>query len=89
VFGCLAVWFAVSYRFAILLVGTTRLPAPERWFGISPEGIGTLFMLHNPLVAWVVPRLTAAPPEHIRQGVESIRSPRGAGAATGHKPAPF
>jgi cation/acetate symporter len=41
-------------------------------------------MLHNLMVAWVVPRLTAPPPEHILHRVESIRIPSGAGAATGH-----
>ncbi|WP_068810509.1 sodium:solute symporter family protein [Pseudohongiella nitratireducens] len=48
----------------------------EHWlFGISPEGIGALGMLLNMLVALIVCRLYAAPPQHIRELVDSIRTP--------------
>ena len=47
-------------------------------FGISPEGIGFIGMLLNFIVSWVVMRFTPAPPEEIRELVESIRYPRGA-----------
>jgi cation/acetate symporter len=58
---------------------------PENWlWGISPEGIGTVGMVLNFVVAWVVSKLTAPPPEHIQHLVEDIRVPRGAGAATHH-----
>ena len=58
---------------------------PENWlFGVSPEGIGTVGMALNFIVAWVVSKLTAPPPEHIQHLVEDIRVPRGAGAATHH-----
>lgn len=53
--------------------------ADHWWFGISPEGIGTLGMLVNFLVAGVIAHLTPPPPEHIRKLVENIRVPRGAG----------
>ena len=56
----------------------------DYWFGISPEGIGTLGMLLNLMVALVVSSLTPAPPLHVQALVESIRVPRGAGAASGH-----
>ncbi|MEX1122896.1 MAG: sodium:solute symporter family protein [Balneolales bacterium] len=46
------------------------------WFGISPEGIGTLGMLINFAVAIVVSRYTAPPPQEIQDLVESIRIPR-------------
>jgi len=50
---------------------------PENWlFGISPEGIGFIGMLLNFLVAFLVSRVTAAPPDHIQHLVEEIRSPR-------------
>ncbi len=49
------------------------------WFGISPEGIGTIGMVINFAVATVVAALTPAPPEHIRRLVEEIRVPRGSG----------
>ena len=33
------------------------------WFGISPEGIGTLGMLINFIISIIVSRITLAPPE--------------------------
>jgi cation/acetate symporter len=51
------------------------------WFGISPEGIGTLGMLLNLAVALTVSRFTPPPPERIVQMVDMIRVPRGAGEA--------
>ena len=49
------------------------------WLGISPEGIGTLGMLLNFLVAGTVSLLTPAPPSEIQELVEEIRIPRDAG----------
>ena len=46
------------------------------WFGISPEGIGTLGMLFNLLVALTVSRFTPPPPERIGLIVDRIRIPR-------------
>ena len=59
--------------------------APENWlFGISPEGIGVVGMLLNFGVAFTVSRFTAAPPAHIRELIEDVRVPRGAGEAHAH-----
>ena len=58
---------------------------PANWlFGISPEGIGVVGMLLNFGVAFTVSRFTAAPPVHIRELIEDIRVPRGAGGAEAH-----
>ena len=58
---------------------------PEHWwFGISPEGIGTLGMCVNFAVALVVSAMTPPPPAEVQDMVESIRVPRGAGAAQAH-----
>ena len=58
---------------------------PENyWFGITPEGIGTLGMLFNLVVSLVVSNFTPAPPKEIQDLVENIRIPRGAGAAADH-----
>jgi cation/acetate symporter len=58
---------------------------PENWFlGISPEGIGTVGMVVNMIVTIIVSRLTPAPPAKVQEMVESIRVPRGAGAAHAH-----
>ena len=45
------------------------------WFGISPEGIGTVGMLINFAVALIVSRFSAPPPEHVQELVEEIRVP--------------
>lgn len=58
---------------------------PENWlFSISPEGIGTLGMLLNFVVSFVVYKMTAPAPEHIQELVENIRYPKGAGEAIEH-----
>ncbi|MBN1928044.1 MAG: cation acetate symporter [Chlorobiaceae bacterium] len=58
---------------------------PEFWFlGISPEGIGTIGMLVNVAVSFVVSRITPAPPEEIQELVDSLRYPKGAGEASAH-----
>jgi len=52
---------------------------PERWwFGISPEGIGTVGMALNFAVALTVSRFTSPPPAHVQALVENIRIPKGA-----------
>ena len=50
----------------------------QYWFGISPEGIGTLGMLFNFTIAIVVSALTPAPPSHISKLIDYVRSPEGA-----------
>jgi len=54
------------------------------WFGIEPNAIGTLGAIVNFVVAFLVAKTTAPAPQHIQDLVESIRVPKGAGAATGH-----
>ena len=46
------------------------------WFGISPEGIGTLGMLFNFITAILVSRMTDSPPIKIQELTENIRIPR-------------
>lgn len=54
------------------------------WFGIRPEGIGTLGMIINLVVSLVISRFTPPPPQRVQQLVEDIRIPRGAGDAVSH-----
>jgi cation/acetate symporter len=57
----------------------------EPWLlGISSEGIGTVGMLLNLATTLIVSRLTPPPPKEIQELVESVRVPRGAGAASAH-----
>ena len=66
--------------------GTATLAnTPDNWlFGISPASFGTVGAMLNFGTAYIVSGLTKAPPREIQDLVESIRVPKGAGAATGH-----
>ncbi len=76
--------FTFSYIVHFKFV-SPELNSAEHWlFGVSPEGIGTLGMILNFVVAFLVSRVTAAPPEEIQHIVEDIRVPRGAGQAHAH-----
>jgi cation/acetate symporter len=55
--------------------------AEHWWFGISPQGIGTVGMALNFVVTWTVSRFTPAPPAQVQVLVDLIRVPRGAGEA--------
>jgi cation/acetate symporter len=52
------------------------------WFGISPEGFGTVAMMANFVVAIIVSKFTPPPPTEVVHIVENIRIPSGASAAT-------
>ncbi len=71
-------WFFIS--------GTANFPDTEEYwlFGISPLSFGVVGALLNFIVAFVVSYATKAPPLHIQELVESVRSPRGAGGAVDH-----
>jgi cation/acetate symporter len=57
----------------------------DNWFlGISPEAFGAVGALVNWVVAELVSRATAPPPEHIQHLVEDIRIPKGSGDAVAH-----
>ena len=53
-------------------------------FGISPLSFGAVGAMINFIVAFAVSSATEAPPKHIQELVESVRYPKGAGAATDH-----
>ena len=54
----------------------------EWWFGISPEGFGTIAMILNFIVSIVIMKFTPDPPQDVQDIVENIRIPSGAGDAT-------
>ena len=66
--------------------GTEMAPnTVDNWFmGISPEAFGAVGALLNFVSAWIVSKVTAAPPEHIQHLVEDIRVPKGASVAVDH-----
>ncbi|WP_422362473.1 sodium:solute symporter family protein [Pyruvatibacter mobilis] len=62
-----------------------ELNTADNWlFGISPEGIGTVGMVLNFLVAFAVRLATSAPPAQVQDMVEDIRVPTGAAQAHAH-----
>ncbi|MEN8815631.1 MAG: sodium:solute symporter family protein [Nonlabens sp.] len=74
--------YMVKYRLGWM---DETLPGKEEWwFGISPEGFGTIAMLINFVVSLVVCHFTSPPPQDVQDIVENIRIPSGAGEATGH-----
>jgi cation/acetate symporter len=59
------------------------LPSKSQWwFGISPEGFGSVAMLLNFIVSITIMKFTPAPPQDVQEIVEQIRIPSGAGEAT-------
>lgn len=69
---------------AFYIIHVKFFGAPFWFAGISAEGIGTIGMLFNFIVMYVVSMLTAEPPKEVQEMVESIRYPRGSGSPTDH-----
>jgi cation/acetate symporter len=82
----LMLYYMLKFKFGIFDGGKEMVDSlkPNWWFGISPEGFGTVAMIVNFVVAFVVNRFTPAPPQDVQDIVEHIRIPSGAGEATGH-----
>ncbi|OYD23967.1 sodium:solute symporter family protein [Oceanimonas baumannii] len=76
--------FTASYIIYFKFINPAASTPENWWFGISPEGIGTLGMLVNLAVSLVVAKMTAETPQEVQDLVESIRFPKGAGAAHSH-----
>ena len=68
--------FTFSYIVYFKFVSPETNNAAHWLFGISPEGIGTLGMLLNFAVSFIIMRITPPPPEEIQKLVERIRIPR-------------
>jgi cation/acetate symporter len=82
----LMIFYMLKFKFGIFDGGKEALESlkADLWFGISPEGFGTIAMLANFAVALVVNMFTPEPPQEVQEIVENIRIPSGAGEATGH-----
>ena len=76
--------FCFSYIVFFKFVAPELNSAEHWWFGISPEGIGTLGAILNFAVAFTVSRLTPEVPEHVQRLVENIRIPKGVGEPANH-----
>jgi len=66
------------------IVGAQFFDMSLWFFDINAQGIGTVGAAMNFIVAFVVSRVTPAPPLHIQEMVEGVRVPRGAGGADVH-----
>lgn len=85
IIGMLAgITFTAAYIIYFKFINPEASVPANWWFGISPEGIGTLGMCLNFVVAIVVNKFTAEVPQDVQDMVESIRYPKGAGAAHSH-----
>ena len=68
--------FTASYIIYFKFVNPAANTADNWWFGISPEGIGTLGMILNFAVSVVVCRFFPGPPEKVLTMIDEIRVPK-------------
>ncbi len=76
--------FCFSYIVFFKFVAPDLNSADHWWFGISPEGIGSLGALLNFSVAFTVSRLTPDVPEDVLRLVDNIRIPKGVSDPKSH-----
>jgi cation/acetate symporter len=79
--------FYVFQHKGIMFIASTAFlgDMPPNWFmGIEPNAFGVVGAIVNFAVAYGVSRVTKPPPSRIRELVEYIRIPAGAGVARGH-----
>jgi cation/acetate symporter len=73
-------YYMLKYKLGLF---DTAIPnKSEWWFGISPEGFGSVAMLLNFIVSITIMKLTPEPPKIVQEIVEKIRIPSGAGEST-------
>jgi cation/acetate symporter len=82
----LMLYYMMKFKFGIFDGGKEMVDSlkSDLWFGISPEGFGTIAMILNFIVAIIVNKFTPEPPQEVQDIVENIRIPSGVGEATGH-----
>ncbi|MFT6137937.1 MAG: cation/acetate symporter [Cyclobacteriaceae bacterium] len=69
----LMLFYMTKFKFDWFGGGTEQ----DWWFGISPEGFGTVAMLANFVIAIVVSKFYPDPPKEVQELVENIRIPSG------------
>ncbi|MCH1418647.1 MAG: cation acetate symporter [Flavobacteriaceae bacterium] len=80
----LMLFYMLKFKFGVFDGGKAAVAGlkTQWWFGISPEGFGSMAMLINFVVSFIVNRFTAPVPEVVQEIVENIRIPSGAGKAS-------
>ena len=76
----LMLFYMTKFKFGWFGGGTEK----DWWFGISPEGIGTVGALLNFGLAFVVSRLTPDVPKEVVAMVNNIRIPKGVNKPSTH-----
>jgi cation/acetate symporter len=76
----LMLFYMMKFKFDWFGGGTKE----DWWFGISPEGFGTVAMMANFVASILVSRFTPAPPKEVVEIVADIRIPSGAKESHGH-----
>ncbi|HAW73461.1 MAG TPA: cation acetate symporter, partial [Flavobacteriales bacterium] len=73
------IFYILKFKFGVFDGGKEAVGALKDswWFGISPEGFGSIAMLINFVVSLVVMRFTPPPPKDVQELVENIRIPGG------------
>ncbi len=82
----LMLFYMLKFKFGIFDGGKLAVAGLKEdwWFGISPEGFGSVAMVVNFIVSITIMKFTPAPPEEVQKIVEDIRIPSGAGATSDH-----
>lgn len=76
--------FTIGYIIYFKFISPETNSADYWWFGVSPEGVGSIGMILNFIVCVTVSKFTPAPPQAVQDMVQEIRIPRGAGKAQDH-----
>ena len=73
------IFYILKFKFGVFDGGKEAVGALKDswWFGISPEGFGSIAMLINFVVSLVVMHFTPPPPKDVQELVENIRIPGG------------
>ncbi|AFU69999.1 sodium:solute symporter large subunit [Psychroflexus torquis ATCC 700755] len=77
---CLMLFYMLKFKFDFFGGGTSE----DWWFGISPEGFGSVAMFVNFFVSIVISKFTPEPPLEVQEMVESVRIPAGVEEASDH-----
>ncbi|MCS6810253.1 MAG: cation acetate symporter [Tepidimonas sp.] len=80
-------FYVFAHKGIFFVKGTEYLDligGANSFFGITPEAFGTVGAIVNFVVAFAVSAVSKPVPAHIQELVESVRVPKGAGAAVGH-----
>ena len=67
----LMVYYMLKFKFNFFGGGSTD----DYWFGISPEGFGSVAMVVNFVISYIVMKFTSPTPEKIKKIVDKIRIP--------------